>query len=574
MGLSTPARGASLTAQLDRDTVPLGETVTLSLTFEGVRPPRPPNLPALTNLNSLGVSQSSSVTILNGQRSDSYTYSYTLGPTATGEVQIPAMQVNIGGQTLTSQPLNLRVVQATAGGVDGGLSRYAFLRLVAPKTEVYVGEVFPVEIHLYFQNAQDVRMPQLSAPGFSLGQSAKPAQTVTQVNGVGYNLVTFRMSATAAKSGDLTFGPAECALTVLVPRQQNRRRDPFDFDSFFGPRADAKPTTLTSETIPMRVLPLPTQNVPDSFNGAVGQFSMRVTAGPTNVAVGDPVTVRVQLTGNGALDALTLPPQTQWGEFKAYPPTSSVETSDPLGLSGTKTFEQVVIPQNHEIKALPPVRFSYFDVGQRSYRTLTHAPIPLVVRRSATRAAPPMLTNGSPGTVASPPVDDIVHIRARLDTTGPPPALLAQQPWFLSLQALPVLTWLSLLAWRKRSESLARNPKLRRQREVDARVREGLRELRGQADRQEADAFFATLFRLLQERLGERLDLPASAITEAVIEERLNGRELPRERLEALHELFQTCNQARYAPLKSGQELASLIPKVEVALRDLEKLRS
>ena len=35
----------------------------------------------------------------------------------------------------------------------------------------------------------------------------------------------------------------------------------------------------------------------------------------------------------------------------------------------------------------------------------------------------------------------------------------------------------------------------------------------------DSDQFFATLSRLLQEQLGERLDLPASAITEAVIEE-------------------------------------------------------
>ena len=34
---------------------------------------------------------------------------------------------------------------------------------------------------------------------------------------------------------------------------------------------------------------------------------MTVTAGPTNVTVGDPITVRVQIFGRGALDSLNLP---------------------------------------------------------------------------------------------------------------------------------------------------------------------------------------------------------------------------------------------------------------------------
>ena len=137
-----------------------------------------------------------------------------------------------------------------------------------------------------------------------------------------------------------------------------------------------------------------------------------------------------------------------------------------------------------------------------------------------------------------------------------------------------VCSGLAFLIWRKRRESLANNPRLRRQREVAQRVREGLKELRSHADARHSDQFFATLFRLLQEQLGERLDLPASAITEAVIEEKLRGRELSDETLKSLHELFQTCNLARYAPVQSRQELAALIPKLESSLRDLQHLKA
>ncbi len=75
----------------------------------------------------------------------------------------------------------------------------------------------------------------------------------------------------------------------------------------------------------------------------------------------------------------------------------------------------------------------------------------------------------------------------------------------------------------------------------------------------------------MQEQLGERLDLPASAITEAVLDEKLRRR-APDELVQQLHELFQLCNQARYAPHRSTRELLELVPVVERSLAQLRDL--
>src|SRR5262249_5362640 len=99
-------------------------------------------------------------------------------------------------------------------------------------------------------------------------------------------------------------------------------------------------------------------------------------------------------------------------------------------------------------------------------------------------------------------------------------------------------------------------------------------ELRQLAAQKKSDEFFAKLVHLLQEQLGERLDLPASAITEAVIDERLRPSGVPETTLNALRELFQTCNLVRYAPIKSSQELAAIVPKLESALRELQQLET
>lgn len=558
-------------AQVDRSTVAPGESFTLSIIFEGVQASGAPTLPPIPSVTSAGVSQRSEFVIENNQASQKQVFEYQLVPTQAGDITIPTIAVQAGGRIYQTSPIAVKVIAggAAAPNAQSAATNLAMLRLVVPKSEVYVGEAFSAEIHLYLQHAQDLRMPQLNAAGFSTTPLGEPQRTSTILGGVQYNVMIFRTAVTPARTGNLTLGPVECQLTVLVPLQNQRPRG--IFDQFFGPSMQARPTALRSDEHAIRVLPLPTENVPESFNGAVGSYTLTVSAGPTNLAVGDPITVRVRLQGRGLLDALSLPPQPQWRDFTGYPPTSKSEPTDPLGLSGAKNFEQVLVPQNHEIHALPPLKFSYFDPTGKTYRTLSGPAIPLTIRPSISAAAPPMITNTAQAN-APPPVDDIIHIRARWEPLAMVQPPLVRQPWFLSLQAAPVIAWLGLFLARKRREKLANNPRLRRQRETAARVREGMRELPRLAAARKSDEFFAEVFRLLQEQLGARLDAPASGITEAVIEERLRDRSLSETTLNELRALFQACNQARYAPQRSSEELSSYIPRVEKTLRDLEKL--
>jgi hypothetical protein len=145
---------------------------------------------------------------------------------------------------------------------------------------------------------------------------------------------------------------------------------------------------------------------------------------------------------------------------------------------------------------------------------------------------------------------------------------------FLAVQTLPVFAWFAAFVWRKRTDNLANNPRLRRQRQVAQLIRDGLVDLRRLAAENKSDEFFATLFRLLQEQLGERLDSPASSITEAVIDERLASLGLPETTLSGLRELFHLNNQARYAPLRTSGELAAVIPRFENVVQELQNLKA
>jgi hypothetical protein len=250
-----------------------------------------------------------------------------------------------------------------------------------------------------------------------------------------------------------------------------------------------------------------------------------------------------------------------------------VESSDPLGLQGSKIFEQVIVPQTMEAKAVPSFSFSYFDPDVKGYRTLSQPAVPLLLRPSSSAPAPQVATAARATTENAPSAQDIVDIKQRIGPLAQIGSPLLLRPWFLALQGFPVLLCVSSVIVRRRAENLANNPRLRRQRRVAQLVNDGLVELHRLAGENKSDEFFAALFHLLQEQLGERLDLPASAITEAVVEERLLPRGVPEATLAPLREMFQTCNLARYAPIKSSSELAAIIHRFEALLRDLQNLK-
>jgi hypothetical protein len=337
-------------------------------------------------------------------------------------------------------------------------------------------------------------------------------------------------------------------------------------------QGEQRQVTLATETLNIESLPLPEQNKPANFTGAVGQFDLAATAGPTTLTVGDPITVRVQISGRGALDAVTLPEQDAWKNFKTYPPTTKLATTDQFGFQGTKTFEQIISPLNNDVHELPALTFSFFNPEDGQYHTLTQAAVPLTVNAAGSSPLSPVAANKNPTEEKSP--QDILPIKENLGTLMAGKTPLVAQPVFLAAQVVPVLAFLAAFVWRKRTDNLANNPRLRRQRAVAALIASGLDDLKKYAAANQPDEFFATLFRLLQEQLGERLDCPASAITEDVVDGHALLRHAPATLRTALHEQFQLCNQARYAPVRGSNELNSVAAQFEKLLGELQNLKS
>ncbi len=220
--LPLAANAASFTATVDRDTFTTGESITLSLNFEGGEPSAQPTFPAIPGLSisdpSRSVQQFYSFNGTSAESSSHVTYSYSVTATKPGTYTIPAMNAVIGGQTFASQPVLLKVLEAGKGQASAG---GAFLKLLVPKSEAYIGEILPVDVQLYYQALNGGEMPQIKEEGFTLGKMLKAGESGTIYNGRQFTVVTLKTFVVPAKVGKLDLGPA--TMQVNVPKPNSRR---------------------------------------------------------------------------------------------------------------------------------------------------------------------------------------------------------------------------------------------------------------------------------------------------------------------------------------------------------------
>jgi len=559
LGACSAIAAPTVTATLDRNLINLGESVVLSINFQNCNPGTEIRLPAMTGIRVGGTSTRQNMSMNGASIESTYTYDYELQVSKEGTFTIPTMKFSTSeGQQFTTKPLTFKVVKG-AHAESGG--EPAFVRIITPRKTVYLGETMVAEIHGYCQHANNPQLQPFTSEGFNIGPILNFVQPVPQVqiSNVIYNDVIYRVPITPTKTGKLTLGPATWGITLITGRNM--------WGQYTG-----RGITLTSDTPAIDVLPLPTNNVPSNFAGAIGKFTLAsFEANPTNVAAGDPITLKIRISGMGAFDSVLLPNLTEkWHEFKSYPPTSKFEPRDQMQIEGTKYFEQVVTPQNSDVKELPAFEFSFFDPTDKTYHTLTHPAIPLTVVPTAATPQPTVYAAATPSNDPPPPAQEIVHIKPALGSIVTTTHPMIERPGFIILLGIAPILWIGATFWRLQKDRLAANPRLRRQREAARLIESGLRELNTLAQSEKVDEFYAGVFRLLQIQLGERLDRPSSAITEAVLDE-LEPYGLAPQTLATLRELFQLCNQYRYASKGGTKDLKAILPKLESALEDLRK---
>ena len=556
MLLAANALGQKVSASLDRSATSIGESVTLSINCTNFSPSSQPMLPSIAGLRFSSAGTSRQFQLNNGRRTSTYTYNILVMPLKAGNYSISPIQVRHKTRLLKPKPLTLLVLPAGEKPKPSNSQlQNAYVRLLPTKTTAYVGEVIPVEIQLFFIDGVNVQMPELTADGFNIAAFPKHTQSRTQKGNQIYQVLTFRTAATPVKAGELQLGPVKLSMVLRVRQKQNRR-SPFNdpFDGFFN-RYQQVPVNLESKAQTITVKPLPNANKPASFNGAVGQYTMQAKASPLEMTVGDPVTVNIQISGQGAIESLNLS-KLDWPGFKSYEPSVTTSENNPLGLLGTRRFEQVVIPESDTIAEMPRIEFSFFDPVTSQYRVLAKGPFPLKVNPSSKPVAPVIGGNTAQETEDpdSPPQTDILTIKHHLGSLGPAMPLIAR-PNFWLLQSIPLLLWIAALAWRRKTNALANNPRLRRERQVAERIRSGMAKLDALANDGKVGEFHAEMADLLRKQIGLQLDIPAEGITGDIVHSHAAQKRLNEDTRDDIRKLFTASDQASFAGSQTTGEM-------------------
>ncbi|HCN29534.1 MAG TPA: hypothetical protein DIT64_12440 [Verrucomicrobiales bacterium] len=423
-------------------------------------------------------STSQQFSIVNGRQSSSIRLSWGVMPVEPGEFVIPSQDLVVNGQTVSTNEVKLIVEQGGpppgAGGAHDELE--PILQIEPGRKEIYQGEVMQLNCSLYMPRQTQLRrlgLVEIEKSDFAIARFPQQSdQTMTSINGVGYYVLTFRSTLSSLRTGDLKIGPASMEVLVEVPVERGARQNIFPPgfpQPFFNVQTEPRKLTVKSQTVTLKVLPLPEEGRPANFSGAVGDFTLSATATPTTLTVGDPVAVDLVISGSGNFDALTEPQMQSNGGWKPYPAKRySIEGN--LDQNQTPTlerkigFSQVFIPEAvHD--EVPPFEISFFNSEKRQYITLRTEPIPLAMTPAPVTAATESAQGASaiaplpiPAADPQPDITDIViQPRPQARWLAPTAVLWLQSRAFWTAQAAPVgmLAFAVVLAWvRRRKEAL------------------------------------------------------------------------------------------------------------------------
>lgn len=419
LGLAAPAYGQSVVWSPSSGSLQQGVTTGLKLVFSDCTPEEV-ELPDVPNLEFGTPSVSAQMRVVNFKMMRSAVYTYPVQAAGTGEVVIPEFQVPTSEGVLTVPEARYRVTRARVGGggstrpdarVPGGdsplgqaspqltVDDVVQLELDLGAEEAWAGEVLSGRIRLealtrYLNSLRS--FPEWAPPKLTLGPWQEHEESRGRVQGQEILRVDFPLEVMApSEPGSVSLPPASISIGI-----NDSSTDPFD-RFFRNPRG--KNVTVQSDISSLKVKPLPPTE--KSFSGAVGTFELKSRIVPESVAVGEPVTWTLELSGRGNWPAGIRMPDRQVPEgFQVIQPKSKTDMADDSPFRGTLTEDLVLIPEKPGQFTIPSLEFTYFDPESGEYRTLTTpaSQIEVTPAASGSVSLPPAGRSGGAGTTRSP----------------------------------------------------------------------------------------------------------------------------------------------------------------------------
>jgi len=556
-----------VSAIVDRNSLPLGENLILTITIDGSRASEP-EIPIMDGFQVMSSGKSSQFSIVNGKMSSQVSYRYTLRPTREGQLTIPAINIEVDGQVYATQPIEIEVLSGTnplqpvqpiqpgstisphdlQPGVEG---EDAFVEASVDNQEPYLGEQILYTFR-FFRAMTFFEQPSYQPPSFKGFWSETDAEQFdydVQVAGRHYQVVELQRVLIPTSVGDFTIEPARLSIPA----------------SFF--MSDIE---LESDPIKVTVKPLP-EPEPDGFRGAVGQFSITTQVDNDQVKVNEPLTLKVELTGEGNLSTLSEIEMPEVDGWRAFNATTKIETDVKDGkLQGSLISDQLLVPSEIGDYKIPAVDFVYFDPQTERYQTIkTEAIAVSVVPGNGDEEIAATKENISEPSeqVSGESVNEIRYIKAVPDELKKTATDWYDSPIYWMLLALAPIVLIVDWLLRRKTKYMRENPERVRASSAAKKAQRALREI--ETERSNA---VDSLNQILQTFLDERLNHSVRGMRNEELNQFLIDMGISQILAEEALDILQWSEMERYGAVKmENVETQSMIKRTMGLIHQFEE---
>lgn len=587
--LPAAAQAPFLAATATKSSVGLGEQFQITFTFNAAgRSFQGPDLKEFAVLS--GPNQSTSMQFINGNFSQSMSFSYYLQPKSIGNFKIGPATIEFEGNRIASNVIQLTVTkgsgQPQAGKDDKQRqesniigSKNIFVKAIVNKSSVYKGEGLLVTFKLYSNvNVLDFAVPKMpSFDGFWNQDIELPKtleRTTEVLDGNRYTVWEIKkMVLFPQQSGTLTIDQMELECLVRVKVNAQRSNDPFSIfnDPFFGMGGvkDIK-HSFKSDPVKINVRELP-PNAPADFKGAVGELNFDVKLDKNQTKANEAVNLRIKISGNGNLKLADVQDIELPSDLESYDPkiTENFKASAG-GVSGTKVIDYLIIPRLEGEYEIPQLSFSYYSLSKKQYVSKKAGPFILKVEKgNGTQATiSPGRTEKSDFRILG---NDIRYIKSTPPDFKENVNISFGSPLFYAFSISPFLIFGAFTFFIRRREKMLGNTTQLRMRNATGVATKRLSLAKKHLGTPKEELVFEEILKALWGYIGDKFLIPQAELNKEKVSEILAGKNVPEELIQLFNRNIDECEMARYAGSAMGIKAETVYASAAKVITGIEE---
>lgn len=282
------------------------------------------------------------------------------------------IKIEVGQQAVAATPVN-----------EAKNAPVALLELTVDKDRVVVGEPIQCVLRFYYTD-QVLQMAPINKPdlkGFANDVQQGPFKGTKDIKNKKYAYLEWRWSTRAERPGTQTIGSHSADFTVQSGDDLMKR-----FGFFVNNVGEQK--RVYSNAVKIVVEPLPEYDGPIHAIGSFSNMSARLH--PAVAKVGEGMVLTISIDGDGSFDSKNCAQLLQGlpDEFKHYDSKQYVAEKKHADSKPQHCFEFIVQGIKAGTYQIQALKFTFFDVTTRRYKTLESMPIDVVISPTGARNAP------------------------------------------------------------------------------------------------------------------------------------------------------------------------------------------